>query len=173
MNVVAAREIKLAVNFRDLLRLPGHADILHPVNGGVGVIHQTVGQNRIDTTLRDAIEIVDEILTRVGRDLHALESLLRHLREKSAQLLWTGMHEAEADVGELRIATGFLLRRFLQHDDALGAGLFRGDRSFERGAAAPDHDDVAFFFCCHDVLCDGCPYSAMTPMPDWFFTVTP
>src|SRR5215213_11976808 len=111
MNMMAAGEIKLAVDLGYLLGLPGDADVLHPVHGGVGVIHQAVGQDRVDAALRHAIKIVDEILPRVSWDLHAPETLFRHLRKKSAQLLRAGMHEAETDMGELRIAAGFLLRR--------------------------------------------------------------
>ncbi len=70
-------------------------------------------------------------------------ALLRHLRQELAQLLGAGMHEAETDMGELRIAAGFVLGRLLEHDDAFGAGLPGRDRGFERGAAAADDDDVA------------------------------
>ena len=55
------------------------------------------------------------------------------------------MHEAEADMGKLRVAAGFMLGRLFDHDDLVGAGLPRGDRGFERGAAAADDDDVATF----------------------------
>ena len=81
MDVVAARQVELAVDLGHLLRLPGDADVLHPVHGGVGLVDQAFGQHRIDAPLRDAVEVVEEVLPSVGGDLHAAEPLLRHLRE--------------------------------------------------------------------------------------------
>src|SRR5204862_2936939 len=53
--------------------------------------------------------------------------------------------EAEPGVRVARVAAELGLRRLLQHDDALGAGLARSNRRFMRRAAATDHDDVALF----------------------------
>ena len=62
------------------------------------------------------------------------------------------MHEAKADMGELRIAAGFVFRRLLQHHHGAGTGLLGGDRGFERGAAAADDDDVAGGFGGHALV---------------------
>src|SRR5581483_9645903 len=103
MDVVPAGQIQLAVDLGDLFRLPGHADVLHPVNGCIRVVDEAFGEHRIDAALRHAIEIVDEILSGVGGDLHALKTLFRHLWKEAAQLVAAAMHETEADMRELSV----------------------------------------------------------------------
>ena len=60
--MVATRQIELAVDLGHLLGLPFDADVLHPMHRSVGTIDQAFGQHRVDTALRDAVEIVNEIL---------------------------------------------------------------------------------------------------------------
>ena len=145
MDVMAAGQVELALDLGHLFGFPADADILHPVHRGIRLIDETFGEHRIDPALRDVIEVVEEMLPGIGRDLHAAINAFVDLREERAQLLGAGMHETKADMGKLRIAPGFVLGSLFDHDDLVGAGLPRGDRGLQRRAAPADHDDVATF----------------------------
>src|SRR5262249_32677438 len=81
MDVVAAGVIKPPVALGRLLGLPGNPDVLQPVHGGVRLIDQAYGEHGIDAALRHPAQVFEEILPRVGWNLHPAEALLRNLRE--------------------------------------------------------------------------------------------
>src|ERR1700709_1955184 len=100
---MAARQVELAVDFRYLFGFPGDADLLHPVHGRIGMVNQAFSENRIDAPLADVVEVAEEILPCVSRNLHSAKALLRNLRKELTQFLRSRVHEAKTDVRELRI----------------------------------------------------------------------
>src|SRR5438045_9744041 len=88
------------------------------------------------------VEVVEEVLVRIDRNLHPAKSFLRDLREKFPQFLPTGMYKAESHMGKLRIATGFVLGRLLDHHHGAGAGALCSSRRLHRGTAAAHNDDI-------------------------------
>ena len=89
------------------------------------------------------------------------EQRLVHVRHELPDLAGAAMDEAEASPGIAGIAAIFGFRRLLQHHDAFGAGLARGDRRLEGRAAAADHHDVASLAARHEIYSPLIPAKAM------------
>src|SRR5262249_34358857 len=149
----AALEVALAVDLGVLLqRLPGDADLAHPVHRGVRLIDQHARKVTVHSPLCHAVKIGHEVVGAVGRNRHGGEQRVVELGHEAADFLGPGMHEAEAGAGIARVAAVFGLLRLLQHHYALGAGLARRHRRLEGRAAAANHDDVASLDARHALL---------------------
>ncbi len=111
-------------------------------------------QLAIHTTLRHAVEVGHEVVRAVGRNCHGREQCVVDIRNELADFFRPRMHEAKPGPGIAGVAAIFRLRCFLQHHDARGAGLARGDGRLERGAAAADDDDVAMLDARHELFPD-------------------
>ena len=70
VDVDAGFEVQLVPHLDGFLHLPLDADVLHPVNRGIGLPHKGVGENGIYPVLRHAIQIRQKILARIRRDMH-------------------------------------------------------------------------------------------------------
>src|SRR5262249_6454771 len=132
MNRDPALEVAPVSDPRVLLQeLPADPKLLHPMDGGIGLLDQGLGENRIDPMHRHAREVGRKILLRIGRNLDTRE--IRVLAYESVDFFGAPMPEAESRPRIAGVAAIFGFRRLLEHDDAAGAALFGRDRCLEGG----------------------------------------
>jgi hypothetical protein len=96
VNGDAALEIALAADLGVLLQeLPFDADILHPMHGGVGFVDERLRQRAVHAALGHAVEVGEEILARIRRDVEGAEILLIDVGHEVVHFLGPGMGKAE------------------------------------------------------------------------------
>jgi hypothetical protein len=74
--------------------------------------------------------------------LQSFERGVVEIGQELTHLVGPRMNEAKTGVRKARVAAGFVLRRFFQHDDLCGAGLARSYRSFKGRSAAAEYQHV-------------------------------
>ena len=150
VNDDAGLEVILPVDRRMLLGLEYDPDIAHPAHRVQGIVDHETGEHRVDPPLGHPVEVGEEIVPRIGREVEGLEQVLVDGRNDLPDLVRRVVGEAETGMGIARVAAEFALRRLLQHHDFLGTRLARRNGRLERRATPADDDDIACLFPCHD-----------------------
>ena len=93
--------------------LPFDAQLAHPMDRRIGLLHQNVGELLVDPPAGDPLKISVKLLSRVGGQMQFLKHRVVHFRQERANLVGAGKYPAKAGVGIARVATELRLRCFL------------------------------------------------------------
>src|SRR4029077_1659212 len=145
MNHQSRLKIITFVNHHVAIYVPLDADLAHPMDGGIRLLHDDIGQLLVDSAAGDALQIGGKHFTCVSRKMQFAKSSLVQMGNELANLFGSREHPTKAGVRIARVAAEFWLRGFLQHHDSFSARLPGGYRRFEPRPASSHHHYVARF----------------------------
>ena len=118
--------------------------MLHdPRDGVVRAPDEQLGELGIRAAVGDAEQVLPEKVARIRDDvLEKATNLPLGVGNERPQVLDGREREAEESPAVVRVAAAQRDGRLLQHEDARGALLARGDGRSKRGVAGADDDDI-------------------------------